>query len=53
MVNHVPSIPLDLKFLDEKWFEKDMNSSHLKVFGVVVYLYINETSIEKMDAKAK
>lgn len=46
IINHKPSNPLDMKFLEEKWSEKEVNLSHHRVFDAVVYMYIYEASRE-------
>ena len=52
LINRGPSIPLDGKILEEVWSEKEVNISHLKVFGCISYVHIDSAERSKLDAKS-
>ncbi len=51
MINRGPSKPLDLAILEEIWTGKEVKLSHLKVFGCVSYVHVNDHARSKLDAK--
>ncbi len=53
LVNHGPSVPLNMQLPEEAWSGKKVSLSHLRVFGAVAYLHIDEASRDKLDAKVK
>ena len=44
---------MEFKPPKEVWNGKEVNFSHLKVFGCVSYVYINSDARSKLDAKSK
>ena len=53
LINQGPSVPMEFKPPKEVWSGKEVNFSHLKVFGCVSYVYINSDARSKLDAKSK
>ena len=51
LINRGPSIPLDGKIPGEVWSEKEVNLSHLRVFGCISYVHIDYAERSKLDAK--
>ncbi|KAE8661431.1 putative WRKY transcription factor 4 [Hibiscus syriacus] len=41
LINHGPSVPLDDRVPEEVWSKKEINLSHLRVFGCISYIYID------------
>lgn len=44
-------VPLDSRLLEEAWPRKEVNWSHLKVFGYISYVHIDAKSKNQLDAK--
>jgi hypothetical protein len=53
MINRGSSVPLSHRLLEEVWSEKEVNFSHLKIFGCVLYMFINPDAHNKLDAKSR
>ncbi|KAE8659940.1 hypothetical protein F3Y22_tig00116959pilonHSYRG00039 [Hibiscus syriacus] len=53
MINHGPSVPLDGGIPEEVWSKKEINLSHLRVFGCISYVHIDSAERSKLDAKSK
>ncbi|KAE8705357.1 hypothetical protein F3Y22_tig00110429pilonHSYRG00830 [Hibiscus syriacus] len=53
LINHGPSVPLDGRILEEVWSKKEINLSHLRVFGCISYVHIDSVERSKLDAKSK
>jgi hypothetical protein len=53
LINRGPSVPLGHRLPEEVWSGKEVNLSHLKVFGCVSYVYIESDARSKLDAKSK
>ena len=53
LINRGPSVPLGHRLPEEVWSGKEVNLSHLKVFGCVSYVYIKSDARSKLDAKSK
>ncbi len=52
LINRRPSKPLDLAIPEEIWTGKEVKLSHLKVFGCVSYVHVNDHARSKLDAKS-
>ena len=52
LINRGPSIPLDGKIPEEVWSGKEVNLSHLRVFGCISYVHIDSSERSKLDAKS-
>ncbi|KAE8685870.1 cytochrome P450 71A9-like [Hibiscus syriacus] len=52
LINRGPSVPLDGRIPEEVWSKKEINLSHLRVFGCISYVHINFTERSKLDAKS-
>ena len=52
LINRGPSIPLDGKIPKEVWSGKEVNLSHLRVFGCISYVHIDSTERSKLDCKS-
>ncbi|KAE8695714.1 hypothetical protein F3Y22_tig00110694pilonHSYRG00408 [Hibiscus syriacus] len=52
LINRGPSIPLDGIIPEEVWSKKEINLSHLRVFGCISYVYIDSAERNKLDAKS-
>ncbi|KAE8730942.1 Major allergen Pru ar 1 [Hibiscus syriacus] len=52
LINRGPSVPLDGGIPEEVWSKKEINLSHLRVFGCISYVYINSAERSKLDAKS-
>ena len=52
LINRGPSIPLDGKLPKEVWSGKEVNLSHLRVFGCISYVHIDSAERSKLDAKS-
>ncbi|KAL8112467.1 hypothetical protein AgCh_019972 [Apium graveolens] len=53
LINRGPSSPLGFKIPEEEWQEKEVNLSHLRVFGYVSYVRVKDSDRDKLDLKAK
>ena len=53
MINRGPSVPLEHRIPEEVWSGKEVKLSHLKVFGCVAYVHINDQGRNKLDPKSK
>ncbi|KAG6737243.1 hypothetical protein POTOM_058756 [Populus tomentosa] len=53
LINHGPSVPLEFRLPEEVWRGKEVQLSHLKVFGCVSYVHIDSDARNKLDAKSK
>ncbi|KAE8705429.1 hypothetical protein F3Y22_tig00110429pilonHSYRG01213 [Hibiscus syriacus] len=52
LINREPSVPLDGGIPEEVWSIKEINLSHLRVFGCISYVHINSPERNKLDAKS-
>ena len=52
LINRGPSIHLDGKIPEEVWSGKEVNLSHLRVFGCISYVHIDSAERSKLDAKS-
>ncbi|KAE8706762.1 Retrovirus-related Pol polyprotein from transposon TNT 1-94 [Hibiscus syriacus] len=52
LINRGPSVPLDDRILEEVWSKKEINLSHLRVFGCISYVHIDSAERSKLDAKS-
>ncbi|KAE8698301.1 hypothetical protein F3Y22_tig00110599pilonHSYRG00009 [Hibiscus syriacus] len=52
LINRGPSVPLDDGIPEEAWSMKEINLSHLRVFGCISYVHINSAERSKLDAKS-
>ena len=52
LINRGPSIPLDGKIPEGVWSGKEVNLSHLRVFGCISYVHIDSAERSKLDAKS-
>ncbi|KAE8681332.1 hypothetical protein F3Y22_tig00111330pilonHSYRG00176 [Hibiscus syriacus] len=52
LINRGPLIPLDGGIPEEVWSKKEINLSHLRVFGCISYVHINSAEGSKLDAKS-
>ncbi|KAE8725120.1 Polyadenylate-binding protein 7 [Hibiscus syriacus] len=52
LINRGPSVPLDGGIPEEAWSKKEINISHLRVFGCISYVHINSAERSKLDAKS-
>ena len=52
LINRGPSILLDGKIPEEVWSGKEVNLSHLRVFGCISYVHIDSAERSKLDAKS-
>ncbi|KAE8664704.1 hypothetical protein F3Y22_tig00112738pilonHSYRG00095 [Hibiscus syriacus] len=52
LINRGPSVPLDGRILEEVWSKKEINISHLRVFGCISYVHIDSAERSKLDAKS-
>jgi hypothetical protein len=53
LINRGPSVPLNCRLPEEVWSGKEVNLSHLKVFGCVSYVHIDSDARSKLDAKSR
>ena len=53
LINRGPSIPMEFRFPEEVWSNKEVKFSHLKVFSYVSYVHIDSDARNKLDAKSK
>ncbi|KAE8686024.1 cytochrome P450 71A9-like [Hibiscus syriacus] len=52
LINRGPSVPLDGGIPKEAWSKKEINLSHLRVFGCISYVHIDSAERSKLDAKS-
>ena len=52
LINCGPSFPLDSRIVKEVWSGKEVNLSHLRVFGCISYVHI-DAERSKLDVKSK
>ncbi|KAE8689989.1 cytochrome P450 71A9-like [Hibiscus syriacus] len=52
IINCGPSVPLDGRIPEEVWSKKEINLSHLRVFGCISYVHIDSAERSKLDAKS-
>ena len=52
LINHGPSVPLNFGIPEEVWSGKNVNLSHLRVFGCVAYVHISDNGRDKLEAKS-
>ncbi|KAL5811668.1 hypothetical protein ACOSQ3_026618 [Xanthoceras sorbifolium] len=52
LINRGPSVPLDGGIPEEVWSRKEVNISHLRVFGCISYVHIDSAERSKLDAKS-
>ncbi|KAE8693713.1 putative beta-D-xylosidase [Hibiscus syriacus] len=52
LINRGPSVPLDGGIPEGVWSRKEINISHLRVFGCISYVHINSTERSKLDTKS-
>ena len=53
LINSGPSFSMEFRLPEEVWSGKEVNFSHLKVFGCVFYVHIDSDARSKLDAKSK
>ena len=53
LINSGPSFSMEFRLLEEVWSGKEVNFSHLKVFGCVFYVHIDFDACSKLDASLK
>ncbi|KAG6741363.1 hypothetical protein POTOM_054597 [Populus tomentosa] len=53
LINRGPSVSLEFRLPEEVWRGKEVQLSHLKVFGRVSYIHIDSDARNKLDAKSK
>ncbi|KAG6771504.1 hypothetical protein POTOM_022872 [Populus tomentosa] len=53
LINRGPSVPLEFRLPEEVWRGKEVQLSHLKVFGCVSYVHIDSDARNKLEAKSK
>ena len=52
LINLGPSVPLNFGIPEEVWSGKEVNLSHLRVFGCVSYVHVNDEKRDKLDPKS-
>ena len=52
LINRGPSVPLGFKIPEEEWQGKEVNISHLRVFGYVSNVRVKDSDRDKLDPKA-
>ncbi|KAE8683538.1 hypothetical protein F3Y22_tig00111200pilonHSYRG00002 [Hibiscus syriacus] len=52
LINRRPSVPLDDRIPEEVWSKKEINLSHLRVFGYISYVHIDSAERSKLDTKS-
>ncbi|KAL5795724.1 hypothetical protein ACOSQ2_000544 [Xanthoceras sorbifolium] len=52
LINRGPSVPLDGGIPEEVWSGKEVNISHLRVFGCISYVHIDSAERSKLDGKS-
>ncbi|KAE8718794.1 cytochrome P450 71A9-like [Hibiscus syriacus] len=52
LINRGPSVPLDGGIPEEFWSKKEINLSHLRVFGCISYVHIDSAERSKLNAKS-
>ncbi|KAE8713932.1 Detected protein of unknown function [Hibiscus syriacus] len=52
LINRGPLVPLDGRIPEEVWSKKEINLSHLRVFGCISYVHIDSAKRSKLDAKS-
>ncbi|KAE8675966.1 hypothetical protein F3Y22_tig00111640pilonHSYRG00200 [Hibiscus syriacus] len=52
LINRGPSVSLDGRIPEEVWSKKEINLSHLRVFGCISYVHIDYAERSKLDAKS-
>ena len=53
LINRGPSVPLNYQLPEEVWSGKEVNLSHLRVFGCTSYVLTNPDNRDKLDPKAR
>ncbi|XXG79495.1 hypothetical protein AAC387_Pa09g0546 [Persea americana] len=53
LINRGPSVPLDGGLPEEAWTGKEVNLSHLKVFGCTSYVHVDAEKRDKLDSKSR
>jgi ATP-binding cassette subfamily B (MDR/TAP) protein 1 len=53
LINRGPSVPLNCGLPEEAWTGKEVNLSHLRVFGCIAYMHIELEDRDKFDAKSR
>ena len=53
LINRGPSVPMEFRLSKEVWSDKEVEFSHLKVFGCISYVHIDSDALSKLDAKSK
>ena len=53
LINHGPLVPKEFRLPEEVWSSKEVNFSHLKVFGCVSYVHIDSDARSKLNVKSK
>ena len=53
LINRGPSVPLDGGLPEEAWTGKEVNLSHLKVFGCISYVHVDAEKRDKLDSKSR
>lgn len=52
LINIEPFIPLNHRLSEEVWSEREVNLSHLKVFGCALYFHVESDAQSKLDGKS-
>ncbi|KAE8664146.1 Serine-threonine protein kinase [Hibiscus syriacus] len=52
LINRGPSVPLDGRIPEKVWSKKEINLSHLRVFGCIYYVHIDSAERSKLDTKS-
>jgi len=53
LINRGPLVPLEFRLPEAVWRGKEVQLSHLKVFGCVSYVHIDSDARNKLDVKSK
>ncbi|PKA51959.1 Retrovirus-related Pol polyprotein from transposon TNT 1-94 [Apostasia shenzhenica] len=53
LLNRGPSVLLNFSLPEEKWTGKQLDLTHLRVFGYLSYVHVDIEKRDKLDAKAK
>ncbi|KAG6742202.1 hypothetical protein POTOM_055492 [Populus tomentosa] len=53
LINRGPSVLLEFRLPEEVWRGKEVQLSHLKIFGCVSYVHIDSDARNKLEAKSK
>jgi hypothetical protein len=53
LINRGPSVPLEYRIPEEVWTGREVSYAHLKVFGCVAYVRVQEEARDKLDPRAR